>query len=81
MEKRYYAAYGSNLNLRQMRIRCPEAEIIGTSEIEDYEESALGGPEDSYVEACLEGYRSFGFDESVLRQAYADSSGNTQYKG
>lgn len=145
MEKRYYAAYGSNLNLRQMRIRCPEAEIIGTSEIEDYqllfkdggsgayltiepkegsrvpvavwmvtaadeealdsyenypslyykkemrlpvaergtgricmknifvyimyEESALGVPEDSYVEACLEGYRSFGFDESVLMKA------------
>lgn len=36
MEKRYYAAYGSNLNIGQMRWRCPGARIIGTSEIPDY---------------------------------------------
>lgn len=34
MEKRYYGAYGSNLNIRQMKIRCPNAKIIGTSVIE-----------------------------------------------
>lgn len=34
MEKRYYGAYGSNLNIRQMKIRCPQARIIGTSVIE-----------------------------------------------
>ena len=32
MEKRYYIAYGSNLNVRQMRMRCPTARIIGTSD-------------------------------------------------
>ena len=37
MEKRYYIAYGSNLNIAQMRVRCPQARIIGTSEIKDYE--------------------------------------------
>ena len=37
MEKRYYIAYGSNLNIRQMRMRCPSARINGTSEIPDYE--------------------------------------------
>lgn len=37
MDKRYYIAYGSNLNIRQMRCRCPGARIIGTSEIKDYE--------------------------------------------
>ena len=31
MEKRYYIAYGSNLNIRQMRMRCPSARRIGTS--------------------------------------------------
>src|SRR5574344_261705 len=36
MEKRYYIAYGSNLNIRQMRMRCPSARIIGTSKIQDY---------------------------------------------
>ena len=37
MEKRYYIAYGSNLNVRQMRMRCPSARIIGTSVLKDYE--------------------------------------------
>lgn len=32
-----YIAYGSNLNLNQMSYRCPTAELIGTSEIKDYE--------------------------------------------
>lgn len=36
MAKRYYIAYGSNLNIPQMRMRCPGARIIGTSVIEDY---------------------------------------------
>ena len=36
MAKRYYIAYGSNLNIPQMRWRCPSARIIGTSEIPDY---------------------------------------------
>lgn len=30
MEKKYYIAYGSNLNLEQMRWRCPDAKLIGT---------------------------------------------------
>lgn len=32
-----YIAYGSNLNLSQMKKRCPTAKVIGKSEIEDYE--------------------------------------------
>lgn len=32
-----YIAYGSNLNLSQMKQRCPTARVIGTSEIKDYE--------------------------------------------
>lgn len=31
-----YVAYGSNLNLQQMDYRCPEAKVVGTSEIRDY---------------------------------------------
>ena len=37
MEKRYYIAYGSNLNVHQMRMRCPSARIVGTTVLEDYE--------------------------------------------
>ncbi|WP_312812898.1 gamma-glutamylcyclotransferase family protein [Sedimentibacter sp.] len=32
-----YIAYGSNLNLLQMKHRCPTARVIGASEIKDYE--------------------------------------------
>ena len=31
MQKRYYIAYGSNLNVAQMRRRCPAARIVGTA--------------------------------------------------
>lgn len=38
MEKdKLYIAYGSNLNLNQMKYRCPTARVIGTSELKDYE--------------------------------------------
>lgn len=36
-KKLYYLAYGSNLNVRQMRYRCPGAKPIGISVIPDYE--------------------------------------------
>lgn len=36
-KKKIYIAYGSNLNLLQMKYRCPTAKVIGTSEIKDYE--------------------------------------------
>ena len=35
--KRYYLAYGSNLNIAQMQFRCPDAVIAGTAVIPDYE--------------------------------------------
>ena len=49
MEKRYYIAYGSNLNIRQMRMRCPGARIIGTSVIEDYRLLFKGSRSGSYL--------------------------------
>ena len=36
-KKKYYLAYGSNLNIRQMRYRCPGAKPIGITAIPDYE--------------------------------------------
>ena len=37
MKRKYYLAYGSNLNVRQMLRRCPRAVQIGTSTVEDYQ--------------------------------------------
>ena len=49
MEKRYYIAYGSNLNVRQMRMRCPSARIIGTSVLKDYELLFKGSKTGAYL--------------------------------
>lgn len=49
MQKRYYIAYGSNLNIRQMKYRCPNARIIGTSVIRDYELLFKGSKTGSYL--------------------------------
>lgn len=37
MSKTYYLAYGSNLNVRQMRYRCPNARKVGTMVLKDYQ--------------------------------------------
>ena len=36
-KKRYYLAYGSNMNYAQMQRRCPDAKAIGTAILYDYE--------------------------------------------
>lgn len=37
MKKKYYIAYGSNMDIEQMALRCPDAILIGTSEVHGYE--------------------------------------------
>ena len=37
MRRKYYIAYGSNLNLKQMRMRCPQSTAIGSVMLEGYE--------------------------------------------
>lgn len=49
MEKRYYIAYGSNLNVGQMQMRCPGARIIGTSVVEGYRLLFKGSKTGSYL--------------------------------
>ena len=49
MEKRYYLAYGSNLNVRQMKLRCPTARIVGTATIEGYRLMFKGRKTGSYL--------------------------------
>ena len=38
-----YIAYGSNLNLPQMALRCPTAKVAGTAKLKDYELLFRGG--------------------------------------
>ena len=49
MAKKYYAAYGSNLNVPQMLRRCPGARVIGTAVIPDYRLLFKGSKTGSYL--------------------------------
>lgn len=49
MSKRLYVAYGSNLNLKQMKYRCPTAKLYGTGEIKDYELQFKGHPNSAFA--------------------------------
>lgn len=49
MSKRLYVAYGSNLNLEQMKYRCPTAKLYGTGEIKDYELQFKGHPNGAFA--------------------------------
>ena len=37
MKNKLYAAYGSNLNLPQMKQRCPTATVVGTAKLKNHE--------------------------------------------
>lgn len=47
--KKYYLAYGSNLNVRQMALRCPTAKPVGTAVIRDYELLFKGSKTGAYL--------------------------------
>ena len=49
MKKKYYAAYGSNLNIEQMRYRCPDAKIVGTALLDGLELLFKGSRTGSYL--------------------------------
>lgn len=56
MNKKYYIAYGSNLNLTQMKRRCPDAKFIGTGMIDDFQLVFKGDRDNAYatVEPCVD---------------------------
>ncbi len=37
MSKKYYLAYGSNLNKEQMKMRCPNSKVVGSFILKNYE--------------------------------------------
>ena len=49
MKNQLYVAYGSNLNMRQMAMRCPTAKLIGTGSIENYELQFKGRPTTAFA--------------------------------
>lgn len=53
-KEKLYIAYGSNLNLPQMKYRCPTAKPAGTAEIKNYELLFRGSKTGAYatIEPC-----------------------------
>lgn len=53
-KEKLYIAYGSNLNLPQMKYRCPTAQPVGTAEIINHELLFRGSKTGAYatIEAC-----------------------------
>lgn len=49
MSKQLYVAYGSNLNIRQMKYRCPGAKLYGTGVIDNYELQFKGQPHSAFA--------------------------------
>lgn len=45
----YYLAYGSNLNVNQMKRRCPRAKIVGSTIIDDYRLMFKGSKTGAYL--------------------------------
>jgi len=48
-KRSYYIAYGSNLNVQQMRMRCPHATILGTAVLKGWELLFKGSKTGSYL--------------------------------
>ena len=79
MEKRYYLAYGSNLNVRQMRMRCPTARMIGTATIEDYRLMFKGSKTGSYL--TIEPEEGCSVPVGVWEVSEADELALDRYEG
>jgi hypothetical protein len=79
MNKRYYVAYGSNLNVRQMMVRCPKARIIGTATIPDYRLMFKGSKTGSYL--TIEEAPGFSVPVGVWEVSEADELALDRYEG
>ena len=77
--KRYYLAYGSNLNLTQMRWRCPDARVLGTAEIADYRLLFKGSKTGSYL--TIEPFEGGKVPVAVWEVSAADEERLDRYEG
>ena len=79
MQKRYYIAYGSNLNIRQMKFRCPTARIIGTATLPDYELLFKGSKTGSYL--TVEPKKGKNVPVAVWETTETDEAALDRYEG
>ena len=74
-----YAAYGSNLNVGQMRWRCPNASIVGTAVIKDYRLLFKGSKTGSYL--TIEPAPGYAVPVGIWRVTNSDIEALNRYEG
>lgn len=75
----YYIAYGSNLNKRQMSLRCPDSKIVGTTVIEDYQLLFKGLLDNSYL--TIEPKKGYFVPVAVFEVSESDIKNLDTYEG
>lgn len=76
---RLYIAYGSNLNLEQMKHRCPTAEVVGVAELRNWRLWFRGG--DHSAVATIKRERGFKVPVLVWRIQPQDELALDRYEG
>lgn len=78
-KERLYIAYGSNLNLEQMRHRCPTAEVVGASTLRGWRLRFRGGSHSAV--ATIEQEKGFSVPVLVWRIQPRDELALDRYEG
>ena len=79
MRKKYYVAYGSNLNIIQMAHRCPTAEIAGNGYIEDWQLAFRGSKTGAYL--TIEPKKGSSVPVGIWEITEADEAALDRYEG
>ena len=78
-KERLYIAYGSNLNLEQMKRRCPTAEVVGAATLRNWRLWFRGGNHSAV--ATIERERGFAVPVLVWRIQPQDEAALDRYEG
>lgn len=78
-KERLYIAYGSNLNLEQMKRRCPTAEVVGTAALKNWRLWFRGGTNSAV--ATVERERGFKVPVLIWRIQPEDEVALNRYEG
>jgi len=77
--KRYYIAYGSNLNMLQMRMRCKDARAVGTATLEGWQLLFKGSKTGAYL--TIEKAEGYSVPVGVWAVSEADEKALDRYEG
>lgn len=77
--KKYYLAYGSNLNREQMAYRCPDAQPVGTAKLEGWRLIFRGSGTGNYL--TIEPAPSYSVPVAVWAVTKTDEAALDRYEG